>query len=523
MKRIAIAFLAILLLSASAQADQLILSRQVLLPDGKPAAGAKVFVWTYAQFNFPKVKPQNIETSTDSDGRYKVTIDDQAGMVGYMLIDSTGAALNLSPVRSPISSDTIWDSSDPIKLSPEYIVEGRALDQKGVPIADATVALAILYPESYTPMPLSPGDFQEVPNALKARTDRNGRYRFRGIGGFGSTIPETTKIEAYAKANWQGTHYLGEGIIELDPSVKTIGEPNLITMRATGEIDGRVIDGVSGKPIPGAQLDFSPNRLWTPASPLHIETDSKGRFHAKDMLAETQARVRKAGYPDTDVSFTRPTKDGVTMVLDPLVPFTGRLVDAETGGSPLVPTGLSITQERTLEEGATQISYGATANALGSSNDDAVFALEAPSGHVKLSFEDQLNTSSHPYDESQDFVVPAIGAKNVTISLHRQPGLMLKLDIDDPARAMLGNPKNDIDIEIERSGSPNVISAGYSSIGWFYPVDKWGETVTVHIKQWHKTSGPTYLIPPQQFVADPKIWPVTIKVPPAPAEQNISK
>src|SRR5688500_4431603 len=101
MKRSAVnaMLIAVLLGTRPAFADKLKVSRQILLPDGKPAVGAKVLIRTLNHAD--GTLKQDAKAVTDETGTFAVEVEedkedsnaDPSRVTGYIMVDAPGAAL----------------------------------------------------------------------------------------------------------------------------------------------------------------------------------------------------------------------------------------------------------------------------------------------------------------------------------------------------------------------------------------------------------------------------------------------
>ncbi len=125
----------------SATTDDVITVRgQVLLPDGRPAAGAKVF----ARNNFRTVREkgdQSPTTSAGPNGEFALRIpalkrEDGLPMGWWLATETPGFGLQWTTVDGPKGNPT-----EPIilKLVPEVPVHGRIVDLEGRPVRDVQV------------------------------------------------------------------------------------------------------------------------------------------------------------------------------------------------------------------------------------------------------------------------------------------------------------------------------------------------------------------------------------------------
>lgn len=177
-------------------------------PDGKPVAGVMVR-WSYHPFG------GDIHTRTDADGRFRLTVPDQAGMLAVLPRD-------LAPEFPRVAAG--GDKDVAVTLHADHTARGRVLDDTGKPIQDVRVLAVIPSP---TPGIGNPFWLTEA----AVRTDAGGRFHVKGI-------PDHARFD-----------FLKPGLSDIrNYHLDLGGADNTVTMLYGGAVYGRVVDR-DGKPI----------------------------------------------------------------------------------------------------------------------------------------------------------------------------------------------------------------------------------------------------------------------------------
>jgi RNA polymerase sigma factor (sigma-70 family) len=266
-------------------------SGRVLDPDGKPAAGAKVYLLRWTD---PDREPK-VRAETDKDGRFSFTAPPGESQL-FVTAAGCGPAWAVNPGKI---------EDNPLRLARDDVsVSGRVLDLQGQPVAGATVRVLALK--------VSPeGKLDKWLEAVKVRrdglyteyeylpmfahrdlahflppvtTDKDGRFRITGIGREravaliveGPTI-ETQEVNALTRAGIEPVRlpvfndpFSEERIIYHPATFNHVAAPCRV-------ISGVVRDKATGKPIAGAVVQAEPP-VGNPIVFIHTTADKDGRF-----------------------------------------------------------------------------------------------------------------------------------------------------------------------------------------------------------------------------------------------------
>jgi protocatechuate 3,4-dioxygenase beta subunit len=271
--------------------DENALAGRVLDPEGKPVAGAVVWLLRFGE-------PTKEATRTDADGKFTLPPDPKvdrtrthAGGRVHFAATKPGFGMALPPERV--------DSKDLVlKLVPDDVpIRGRIVDLQGEPVVGATVTplevwatpddklddwLKAIRAEEDAPRQVTADLFRRkatpAPTLSPTKTDGLGRFTFVGVGRDrllrvrvnGATI-------ATAEVNVV-THAMPPVRVQYDPKNSKFGQVTYhgstfdFAADPTQPFEGVVTDKETGKPIPGTVVhcDF-PYRIET-------TTDDRGRY-----------------------------------------------------------------------------------------------------------------------------------------------------------------------------------------------------------------------------------------------------
>lgn len=313
---------------------------KVLLPSGKPAAGARVWVgWTDGSRQHGLV-----EGEADDQGRFRLpaSIPEAPLVVVGGVAPGTAPTLQrllLSP-GAPGKQQKNGKSppTTTLKLAAPVTLRGRFLTAEGKPAAGVPFQVERFVPPVVGAGPPHPWAFAQVlvPEGVRrelgGRSGADGRFHWTGL-------------PAWTRVGWSlgGSTVLSQGA----PPVLRLGAPGpqeLGTLIVTqpGSLAARVVTP-DGQPVPNATVYV--RRAWppAPAGPLAVLREVLwAPLRAEPVTAGTDARgfARFAGlHPgEYEIAFAgrvKPVRVEAGKVSEPVPlptrtePFTGRVVDAE--------------------------------------------------------------------------------------------------------------------------------------------------------------------------------------------------
>jgi RNA polymerase sigma factor (sigma-70 family) len=342
---------------------------RVVGPDGKPVAGAKLFVPGARTTGFTVLDDAEarIAGTTDADGRFSVTVAPRgrALVLEYLVAYAPGLGLDWLQFYGP--DDPALDGEQTLYLPKDVPIRGRLVNTEGRPMSGVSVAVDTIsvpangtvddylarwkgniYDALYNPwkqLALLP---REILGA--ATTDPGGRFTVHG-GGAERIVYVTITGGGVARSNAYVVTREG-----FDPKpyneillrkqydfMRTMNgflglyAPELTFITRPGkEISGVVSDAVTGEPVPGCTVSTRGGFRDV----VHVRTDDRGRYRltgvpkpAKDCWIsvyppdETTYLSQHPQFADAD-GFA-PVRHDVRLVKGAVV--TGRVVDQQTG------------------------------------------------------------------------------------------------------------------------------------------------------------------------------------------------
>ncbi|HUR68318.1 MAG TPA: carboxypeptidase regulatory-like domain-containing protein [Candidatus Thermoplasmatota archaeon] len=305
---IAVGFATIVPQAAGQDADVYEISGRVVSDTGDPIEGARVNGYTYADSSDAKRSAyQNADAITDADGHYTLKLAAGKGWINVYYDE-----WRQGDGRELIVDDDVTDLTFTLKTPPpkNAIIEGVVVDANGDPVEDAQVTLgyaccyAMPVDETVTTEPASDAPAPETnattsesgsgvsnssaPSRIaimppsyddwaETTTDKDGAFSFK-------SYPGPHQITAYAKGFAQETQTVtskeGETVKVLVKLMKVPPRDAILS--------GRVVDGATGLPIAGANVNVRSLEWGRYAS---ATTDKDGRYEIKTVRGWTQVDV----------------------------------------------------------------------------------------------------------------------------------------------------------------------------------------------------------------------------------------
>jgi RNA polymerase sigma factor (sigma-70 family) len=351
---------------------------RVFDPDGKPVAGAAIYVWHYTEHGWDPSDPithgqRGRVAVSDADGRFHFKLDKASSDWPYSDGPTWHGALiaAVAPGFGPawIKAGSLLKGGEAsLRLVPDDVpIRGRVVDSQGRPVSGVTVrADQIAAADAGTDLDtlLAAGEFRYEkassqylnPNWLGRRgtwtTDADGRFEIRGVGrdrmiGLKLEGPGLAHVNLYAMARPSHTtpkprpRPSGKR-----PDMMFFGSPPPpVLYGATFEqiigptkpIVGVVRAKGTGQPAAGVKVTGIEPTTWTWVSAM---TDKEGRFQLLGLPKAGVFQVRVDPRTGSDPFLTAVTTVTDTEGLKPIeagievprgVIITGRLIDGATG------------------------------------------------------------------------------------------------------------------------------------------------------------------------------------------------
>jgi len=462
------AFLLAALRGFASEEEMLTISRQVLLPDGKPAAGVRVLIRTQADDN---CLLQEIETKTGPDGMVRAVVRyhppempfSPFGPVsnGYLMVDAPGCALAFGklfggtpgggamrpgmmpppPAMIPggapptrAGGSPVVGGGAPLQLVPAYQNTGVVVTgENKQPVAGATVFPVALVKS--VPVNFLWAGF--MTKELVTTTGPDGTFTLRGVtaeslGGMGppymaGTVP--AGLVAYATV---GERTLVGENDRFVYSPQPRGGPVEIALQPTVTLEGRVMNGRTNKPVAGIRVHLEGSSTWINCLPAVI-TDAEGDYQFTAVLPgpRVYALARDANYTIGWVLATgRGRGDAAGSIAAPAIairpmgpPITIRVVDEITGKPPT-----------SILELAAELEEGMFDDDLGWIGSQRITVPVKPDGTATVTMplgETNVNVWGEGYHGGSTIEVPAADNKAI-VPVERTHGLLMHFTTTNP-------------------------------------------------------------------------------------------
>ena len=479
---------AVLVAWVSAAGAGEVVSRKVELPDGTPAASARVLVRIGEAGGGLRT---DVRVETDAEGVFRAEVDIEPNQPkgvrpGYIIVDAPGCALGVALL--PLTDDL-----PPLRLSEDFQLTGIVQVQMGQPVAGVEVMVEFLSAGREADQwggiwwINSPRQDAITPE-LVTTSGEDGTFVLRGV-----TVEGASRLEAACTplaTGWKGRRRAIP--IEDNP------QPPVLTVWPVIEVSGTVRDALSDEPIPGAQvlLSASPRLSTGEAGP--VEADEEGRFAFREVRASKRLRIigRDKNHAEGQIEIPPDQSTGDAILpLKPVAPVTGRLIDQDTGQPPNVPQVLVmfIYGSPTPDAGMFPSQRGIAVR------EDGTFAFRPAVGTNTV----YVRGGTYEIAEPMTVEMPPEGLGDLLIPARRRPGYLLRFEADDPARLRSAR--------VEYRGRDGRVMQGsmLSSTGfWSRGAPRWGAELELRLM-----SKDEELLPWTKVTAQPGDDPQVIHIP----------
>ncbi|HOF88941.1 MAG TPA: hypothetical protein PLZ36_12700 [Armatimonadota bacterium] len=466
--KLSLCLLALLVALGCAVAQETVtVSRKILLPDGKPAAGVKVIIRSFAQVKLL----QEVEATTGQDGVVTATVQYRSfntggpqgpggpTSYGYLVVDVPGCALAFGKLLAPkpaaaagapavgpmpgFGAPTTGGGNkadeNVLKLAPAYTQTGLVVDAATKqPVPNASVFVGSLARS----VPVNIYWAGHTCKELVTTTNAEGIFTLRGVtaetlSSSWDSMPSvggSTQAGMIAYATADGNVLGGENArFSFSPTPQAT--PQRIEIGPTTTLTGKVVDH-AGKPVAGVKvrLDGVPQG-WITCLP-YATTDAEGIYIYQAITAteriyafaekeqyingrvQAYARGRRMGQGDPLPPIAAPNL--TIRALGPMV--TVRAIDATTGKAPAVPMKLSVTLTEGIRDESMGWILGESTSAPMAANGTATIRM--PYGRNEIRFIGPGYTGSGSVD---------IPCKDTpTLTMTRRTGILVHFVTDNP-------------------------------------------------------------------------------------------
>jgi len=321
---------------------------------GRPVPGAEVFGWNLPSHRVGLAAGTPVErrTLSSADGEFTLTA---LGPEFTLAASAPGhAALKLLCGR--VGEGVVIDGTQPsgtapggpgepsaltIVLSPARTIRGRVVDERGLPLAGATVMIPMqwnsLEPSFTTALEVS----RCSPPVRRQVSDSDGSFAFEDCGSAAYLV----NVRHPGHLPWEGSHQPG------DPEL-------LVTLANGAHLSGRLLSAVDQRPLAGARVRaIGGSEGGMSGTSGETETDADGRFVIGGLQPTGQACVAALAEGHS-VHVVEPIElpelgaDALELLLPAERTIAGVVVDGS--GAPLADVPLSIEGDRIVQGDGTR-------------------------------------------------------------------------------------------------------------------------------------------------------------------------
>ncbi|MHC4168641.1 MAG: carboxypeptidase-like regulatory domain-containing protein, partial [Planctomycetota bacterium] len=288
--RIAILFTALIIVtlagnshsqsSGGEQAPQIMCSGTVVDAQGRPIAGGEVtlYVMKYAAGSAPHPMTRSGVSITTADGAFSFSASatSDSRRYGYIVARKKGMAFGFGNwVMSQGSENLEIELGQPNELA------GIVVDENDNPVSGAEVSVAVLVTGTSRNRRGLSGP--PAMGMFTSTTDRTGRFRF-------TRIPADTTAEFVLKKAGRATVNTYRRPRSPDQRLKyATGQSGIkLTLPPEARIEGTIVEGGSGKPVPGVKVAAKSSQDIISSMPTPVAvSDDNGKFSMGALIAET--------------------------------------------------------------------------------------------------------------------------------------------------------------------------------------------------------------------------------------------
>lgn len=474
-----------------------LVSARVLLPDGKPAVGAKIIYRSYANFQdtWKNEAAREVTSVTDDKGNFALNVpDDTSSFDSYFIIDAPGCALQLYWKMRQKKEATI-------QLVRDTGLEGQVVGKQNEPVAGVEIVVTTAGVGTYTPI-----NFQELDKisfpSVTARSDANGKFRLRSV-----SLWRWQGVGLQARAVRNGHLWRGDtSYYDSDRGEKEQKKKLVVQLEPTLTVRGRVLHSLTNAPIENAIVSYGG---WLKDG---IRTDADGRFAFNDffmrgfgglsvLMPKTEGNPIYVARPDNVVQQAG-TIEELTIHAIPFTFVSGTITNQTDNGALLFRVDVSLTQSQDAGSGWTQTVRGSASTAV----PDGEFILRAPVGENQFRVADNRTPSDSIgpiIGKNSILQVPPDGLKDLAIPVQKRPGFLVRFQLkagDETAEWPY------VTLSARTADGQRYLS--FERL-WFSKAEKWGETMEIRAEG----NNGKEILPWTKITADPKNWPMVIELP----------
>ena len=266
--------------SSGEQTQQITCAGTVVDTQRRPIAGAEVtlYVMKYATGANPYPVTQSGASTTTADGvfSFSTNVESDSRRYGYIVARKKGMAFGFANWVMREGSENLE-----IELGQPNELAGIVVDENDNPVSGAEVSITVLViGTSRNRRGLSGPPAMGM---FTSTTDRTGRFRF-------TRIPADATAEFVLKKAGRATVNTYRSVRSPDQKLKYApGQPGIkLTLPPEARIAGMIVEGGSGKPVPGVKVVARSSQDILSSMPTPVAaSDDNGKFSMGALIAET--------------------------------------------------------------------------------------------------------------------------------------------------------------------------------------------------------------------------------------------
>lgn len=515
----------------------LAVERLIQLPDGKPAAGAKVLLRTLNSKDGTLKQEKRVVADEQGVVRAEIESDESEGfgsprITGYMVVDVPGMALAFEKFENWRRRSNV----EPLRLSAGYQIKGKVLTRQAEPVENAEIILVafasnwsnwrinypvanILTPEATT-RSKADGSFEMRPVDIVEQTFGNGPpavrplLAVRAVKGdkvlVGSGEVSARAIESRLPNGQQPANPRPEDSIRVYPAA---------TVR------GRVVNALDGQPIAGAQVVLRADAGGGVEALLRPAVSGQdGAFEFVDvppafqLFAEASHEAFAGGWTQigekrSQIAGDEPNVfENLEIRLRPWAKVSGRVIDVATKAAPLTPISIFSVYDEGYNDGRIAAGRGTVA---ARADAEGRFEMRMPVGYNHVSARGAgywEGGREHPIDLD---IKPA-GEQNLLVEVRREKGFLTQFS--SSAAQQQDNYDFDREYDLHIRGADGKESATNWGRIWYWPLYQPEDTLEIRVT--HFVDGFVQEVVPWTKLTsssaapnDPQHWPRQIWLP----------
>ncbi len=342
------------------------ISGRVVGPDGKPVAGAKLFVPGLPKYPAPRGTEARPDATAGADGRFTLAVTPIGKALPPMCLIAAAPGFGIDWLQFGGQGDPELPAEPVLRLTRDVPIRGRVVNTEGKPVPGVTVSLfAVAVPEDNNldayldALKRNPRDRLTMPQkslylppghpGYSTTTDNDGRFTFRGAGaeriarltitggGLAKSLAYVVTRAGFDPKTFDKTRKADDDDFLALNRVPGFSAPSFTFVAEPGkEIAGTITDADTGEPIAGCQVATFAGI----GCDIRAVTDARGRYRLAGVPRNERGQSVLVSPPGgtpylglnpraADTEGLAPVRLDVRLAKGAVV--TGRVIDRQTG------------------------------------------------------------------------------------------------------------------------------------------------------------------------------------------------